>query len=76
VTVARMVAMFLTRRHTQMSFPEIGRAMGKNHSSVVLAVQRLEKLLARKADLAWNTPLGTKTMPAEKVIELLVAELA
>ncbi|MHC4982401.1 MAG: chromosomal replication initiator protein DnaA [Planctomycetota bacterium] len=75
VTVARMVAMFLARRHTQMSFPEIGRAMGKNHSSVVLGVQRLERLLARKDDLVWFTPLGKKSMKAENVLELLNDQL-
>jgi len=75
VTVARMVAMFLARRHTQMSFPEIGRATGKNHSSVVLAVQRMEKLLAAKGNLVWTAPAGEKSMPAENVLELLTDEL-
>jgi hypothetical protein len=54
-----------------MSFPEIGRFMGKNHSSVVLAVQRLNKILAAKAELNWSTPAGTKSMPAAKLLKLL-----
>jgi chromosomal replication initiator protein len=74
VSVARMVAMFLARRHTQMSFPEIGRAMGKNHSSVVLAVQRMEKALAEKSELAWMTPMGRKAMRADKLLELLTEQ--
>jgi chromosomal replication initiator protein len=71
VSVARMVAMFLARRHTPMSYPEIGRFMGKNHSSVVLAVQRYESLLADGAEITWPGPLGTKSMPSAKLLEML-----
>ena len=75
VSVARMVAMFLTRRHTPMSFPEIGRAMGKNHSSVVLAVKRMETSLAGKKDVTWSTVMGPKSMPAKALISLLTDQL-
>ncbi len=71
VSVARMVAMYLARRHTEMSYPELGRFMGKNHSSVVLAVKRMEKALAETAELTWTTPGGKKSLPAAKVVELL-----
>ncbi len=57
VSLARRFAMFLARRHTQMSFPEIGRSMGKNHSSVVLATQRMHQMLAEDASCRWMTPL-------------------
>ena len=76
VSSARMVAMYLARRHTGMSFPEIGRFMGKNHSSVVLAVKRMEQLLSGNGDLLWTTPAGEKTLPAKKVIDLLDAEIS
>jgi len=75
VSLARMTAMHLARTHTTMSFPEIGRAMGKNHSSVVLAVQRMDKLLAAKTELSWATPVGTKTVKATELIRLLANEL-
>ncbi|MCL2700238.1 MAG: chromosomal replication initiator protein DnaA [Phycisphaerae bacterium] len=75
VSTARMVAMFLARRHTRMSFPEIGKAMGKNHSSVVLAVQKMEAALAENADLDWLSPMGTKTMPASDVVQVLAEQL-
>ncbi|MFW6133062.1 MAG: helix-turn-helix domain-containing protein, partial [Planctomycetota bacterium] len=75
VTAARMVAMFLARRHTQMSFPEIGRAMGKNHSSVVLAVQKMEKLLADEGAVIWQTPMGRRSMPAGELVELLTGQI-
>ena len=75
VSVARMIAMFLARRRTRMSYPEIGRFMGKNHSSAVLAVQRMEKCLAAGADLDWATPAGPKSMPAAELLEAMNGQL-
>ena len=75
VSTARMVAMFLARRHTRMSFPEIGQAMGKNHSSVVLAVQKMETALAENQPLEWLSPMGTKKMDARQIIDLLKEQL-
>jgi chromosomal replication initiator protein len=41
----RMVAMFLARKLTNMSFPEIGsRFGGKDHSTVISAVRKIERL--------------------------------
>ena len=75
VSLARMIAMYLVRKHTTMSFPEIGRAMGKNHSSVVLAVKRLTEALAADAELKWTTPAGPKAAPAGELVELLAAQM-
>ncbi len=42
----RHVAMYLSRRHTSFSFPEIGRHFGgRDHSTVMNAVKKVEKLL-------------------------------
>jgi chromosomal replication initiator protein len=42
----RMVAMYLCRKHTGESFPEIGRRFGnRDHSTVINAVTKIEKLL-------------------------------
>ncbi len=71
VSLARMITMYLARSQTTMSFPEIGQAMGKNHSSVVLATQRMEKALAENAPLKWTTPVGKKSLPARDLIELI-----
>lgn len=76
VSAARSAAMFLARRHTRMSFPEIGRAMGKNHSSAILAVQRMEKALAGNGEIAWLSPMGPKAMPARKLVTLLTEQFA
>ncbi len=75
VSSARMIAMFLARRHTQMSYPEIGQAMGKNHSSVVLAVQRMEALLAKRGRIRWMSPMGGKSQPAKEIVELLTEQI-
>jgi chromosomal replication initiator protein len=43
----RMVAMYLARKLTNMSFPEIGsRFGGKDHSTVISAVRKIERLTA------------------------------
>lgn len=76
VSLARTIAMFMARRHTRMSYPEIGRFMGKNHSSAVLAVQRMEKALEKGEELTWLTPAGTKSMAAKELIRLLSEQIA
>ena len=75
VSVARTVAMFLARRHTPMSYPEIGRFMGKNHSSVVLGVQRMEQALKDGKELTWMTPAGRKSLPAVQLVQLIEEQI-
>lgn len=71
-SLARAMTMYLVRHHTQMSFPEIGRLLGgKNHSTVLMAVRRIEQALERKSDVAWNTPGGLKEAPAHDVLNEL-----
>lgn len=43
ISQARQVAMYLSRTLTQASYPEIGRAFKKDHSSVVHAYKNIEK---------------------------------
>ncbi len=48
VSQPRQIAMFLSRKYTSSSFPEIGnRFGGKNHSTVVHAVKNVEKKIAK-----------------------------
>ena len=42
LVAARHVAMYLARRHTDRSYPEIGRRFGRDHSSVISAVRGIE----------------------------------
>jgi chromosomal replication initiator protein len=48
----RMIAMYLARKLTGSSFPEIGgRFGGKDHSTVISAVKKIENLLAQDPNL-------------------------
>ncbi|MFW6145784.1 MAG: chromosomal replication initiator protein DnaA [Planctomycetota bacterium] len=76
VSLARMIAMTLARRHTQMSYPEIARFMGKNHSSVVLAVQRMNKLIDQDSTCKWMTPSGPRTAPARHLLAIFQEQLS
>lgn len=52
---ARAVAMFLSRKHTKASYPELGREFGqKNHSTVLMAVQRVERALRANTPMVWK----------------------
>ena len=49
----RQVAMYLTKNMTGLSFPEIGRKFGgKDHTTVLHAVRRIEELMAEDNDIA------------------------
>lgn len=37
----RQIAMYLARSHTSLSFPDLGRAFGRDHTTVLHAVQRI-----------------------------------
>jgi len=64
--------MYLARRHTDMSFPEIGRFMGnKNHSTVILASRRISKMVQSDARATWLTPEGMR----EQNLSVLISEL-
>lgn len=53
VSQPRQVAMYLARRLTRHSFPEIGRSFGgKDHSTVVKGVKKVEGMLKDSPELA------------------------
>ena len=77
VSLARGVAMYLVRKHTRLSFPEIGRLMGnKNHSTVLMAVRRIEQTLERNGAVAWRTSSGLKEIPLRNLLDEIGRELA
>ena len=43
---ARQVAMYLVRKLTNMSFPDVGREFGRDHSTVIHGINKVEKMLA------------------------------
>lgn len=63
--------MYLARKHTEMSYPEIGRFMGKNHSTVILAERRIRQMLQQNANATWLTPAG----PKERNVAVLMTEM-
>jgi chromosomal replication initiator protein len=76
VTLARSLAMFLIRRHTRLSFPEIGRMMGnKQHSTVLMATRRIQDLLDRDGVVTWKTPMGMRDVSARNLLEELERKL-
>ncbi|MCO6435795.1 MAG: chromosomal replication initiator protein DnaA [Phycisphaerae bacterium] len=63
IALARGIAMYLARKHTAMSYPEIGRYMGnKNHSTVILAERRISKMLQSNEMASWQTPAGPRQL--------------
>jgi len=77
ITLARGIAMYLVRKTTTMSFPEIGRALGKkNHSTVLMATQRIERQLREEATVTWKTKGATHEALLSGLIEGLEHELA
>lgn len=64
--------MYFARKHTDMSFPEIGRFMGnKNHSTVILANRRISKMLQANENVRWMTPAGQKEQNLPELIDEL-----
>jgi chromosomal replication initiator protein len=46
IVACRHVAMYLCRRRTELSYPEIGDLFGRHHTSVLYADQRIAGILA------------------------------
>lgn len=45
---ARQIAMYLCRKLTNLSFPDIGTEFGKDHSTVIYAIRKIESALKSK----------------------------
>lgn len=77
VSLARAFSMYIARKYTKMSFPEIGRAMGnKNHATVILACRKIEDFLARNAEVKWMGPAGNRLAKAKDVFSQLVESIS
>jgi chromosomal replication initiator protein len=73
---ARSIAMYLARRHSHRSFPDIGRAFGgRNHSTVIGACQRVETLLANGHLITWQAPDGPRHQAMAEAIQSITARL-
>jgi DNA polymerase III epsilon subunit-like protein len=75
IALARGIAMYLARKHTDMSFPEIGRFMGgKNHSTVILACRRIGLLLSSGATAQWTSSGGPRSKDINVIVEDIEAQ--
>ena len=72
VTLARSFSMYLARKHTKMSFPEIGRFMGnKNHATVLLACRKIAEFLQQNKDINWFGSTGNRILKAKAILTKL-----
>jgi chromosomal replication initiator protein len=72
VSHPRMLAMYLSRKHTAASHAEIGRHFGgRNHSTVVAAEKRVRQWLQSDGELT----LGDRRLRVRELIELAEREL-
>ena len=77
IAMARHYSMYLARKHTNMSFPEIGRYMGgKNHATVILACKKVNGQTQRNAELRWQSLAGNRLVKAKTVLTELERSLA
>ncbi|MBN1788757.1 MAG: chromosomal replication initiator protein DnaA [Sedimentisphaerales bacterium] len=77
VSLARSFSMYLARKYTQMSFPEIGRLMGnKNHATVILACRKIEEMLKDNSNANWRSPNGNKVVPSKDILAQLEETIA
>ena len=55
LTAPRHVAMFLSRKHTSLSYPELGREFGgRDHSTIQHGCRKIEQDINQNADLAYK----------------------
>lgn len=72
IALARGIAMYLARKHTAMSYPEIGRFMGnKNHSTVILACRRIGRMLQDNQLVRWTTSAGQRERNVGEIVDEL-----
>jgi len=67
IAVPRQITMYLARRYTGASYPEIGEKFGgKDHSTVIHAVKKIEKLLGK--DLAMTKNVDSLSQKIETLM--------
>ncbi len=77
VSLARSFSMYLARKHTKMSYPEIGRLMGgKNHATVILANRRVEDFVKRNAEVRWRGPAGNRMGRTKDILDQLMESIS
>lgn len=67
LTLPRFVACYVARKLTRCSYPEIGVAIGRDHTSVLYAVQQVESRMDSDPRLA-NAVARVSEMAIESVV--------
>ena len=77
IALARHFSMYLARKHTKLSSPEIGRCMGnKNHATVLLACKKVEEQIRQNVEVRWIGPAGNKISKARTILAHLEGSIA
>ncbi len=77
VSLARSFCMYLARRLTKMSFPEIGKTLGnKNHTTVIFACRRIEQAIENNQRLQWHSGSGFRLAQAKDVFDELMGKIS
>ncbi|MDK1030786.1 MAG: chromosomal replication initiator protein DnaA [Planctomycetia bacterium] len=72
ISLARHVIMYLARKLTPLSFPEIGRLLGgKNHSTVISACRKIENMAKQNQPLRWIDSHGQHEMLLETLVDAI-----
>ena len=72
ISLARSVAMYLVRKTTNLSYPDIAGRMGKrNHSTVISACRRVEAAIKRKETFEWTSSIGDRREEAGDLVQRL-----
>jgi chromosomal replication initiator protein len=76
LSLARHFCMYLARKHTHLSFVELGQLMGnRHHATVIVACKKIEDLVTRDGELHWQGPTGNKVARARTVLAELEAAM-
>jgi chromosomal replication initiator protein len=77
ISLSRSFCMYLTRKLTKMSFPEIGKTLGgKNHATVILACRKIEQALETNQRLQWKNAGGFRNAPAKDILQELMEQIS
>ncbi len=77
VSLARSFSMYLARKYTKLSFPEIGKLMGgKNHATVILACRKIENFINKDSQIKWSGPSGNRVARARETFNQLIETIA
>ncbi|AQQ69672.1 Chromosomal replication initiator protein DnaA [Limihaloglobus sulfuriphilus] len=71
-SMARSIAMYLSRELTGMSYPEIGKSMGnKHHATVLQACRKVEAKVKKREIFKWKSPKGIHSDSLSGIVDTI-----